>query len=87
MFERTNTRIKKFSKTRVHFLNYKMIYLGYSDRTPTSARPDSSLHAESLLLSRLPRVFIDGIEREDTGFRSYKKVRNRNIKLLNLNIS
>lgn len=47
-------------------------YLGYSERTPTSAIPASSLHAESLVFSRLPKpLFIEGIDNVETGFRSY----------------
>jgi hypothetical protein len=60
-----------FMHPTVHFNFMSNAYLGYSDRTSTRAKPASSLHAASLLVSRLPRpVFIEGIERVDTGFRS-----------------
>lgn len=48
-------------------------YLGYSECTPTSAMPASSLHAFVNANSRLPAqgVFIElGIDRVDTGLRS-----------------
>lgn len=61
----------KFSYREDDWLN---TYLGYSDRTPTSAVPASSLHAASLLFSRLPKpLFIDGIDRVETGLRSWKR--------------
>lgn len=70
-----NLRMTNWIMLRAHYSSSlharrEWTHLGYSDWTPTSATPASSLHADSLLLSRLP-LFIDGIDCVETGLRSW----------------